>query len=169
MAPTSAAWHAHPSPPPLVPPEPRREIPEQSHRSVRSRHSQEDGFALPALPSSVSRARDHVCRQLRNWGFSEDLGHTAQLVISEFFTNAVQHTQSSSIMCSLRLGDRQLRIEVLDEGAAGEGPCPREAAPDAVDGRGLQLVGALADAWGVASAGQRAGRMVWAELSVGTT
>ena len=167
MAPTSAAWHAHPPHSPPVPPEtPRRELPEPFRRP---RQSRQDGFALPALPSSVSRARDHVCRQLRSWGFPEDLGHTAQLVISEFFTNAVQHTQSSSIMCSLRLGERQLRIEVLDEGATGEGPCPREAAPDAVDGRGLQLVGALADAWGVASAGHRAGRMVWAELSVDTS
>ncbi|WP_180929643.1 ATP-binding protein [Streptomyces sp. AJS327] len=160
MAPTHAPRDAARLSPPQPSPPAARRSPEQS---VSARQG---GFALPALPSSVSRARDHVCRQLRTWGFPDDVGHTAQLVISEFFTNAVQHTESTSITCSLRLGERQLRIEVSDEGESAAGPCPRVAAPDAVDGRGLQLVGALADAWGVASAEHRAGRMVWAELSL---
>lgn len=123
-----------------------------------------EGFELPAHTSSVARARAHAAGQLRRWGFPEDLGHTAQLVISEFFTNAVLHTNSGRVHCSLRLSGRRLRIEVSDEGTERCSPTEREATTDEVNGRGLQLVGALAESWGVSAADPRCGRVVWAEL-----
>ncbi|MDJ1131141.1 ATP-binding protein [Streptomyces iconiensis] len=123
-----------------------------------------EGFDLPAHASSVARARAVVGGQLRRWGFPEDLGHTAQLVISEFVTNAVLHTDSGRIGCSLQLRGHQLRIEVTDEGTDNCAPLPRSATPDEVNGRGLQLVGALAERWGVSAGDTRCGRVVWAEL-----
>ncbi|GAA2093334.1 ATP-binding protein [Streptomyces albiaxialis] len=125
----------------------------------------EEGFELPAHTSSVARARARVHAHLRRWGFPEELGHTAQLVISEFFTNAVLHTDSGQISCSLQLSGQRLRIEVTDEGTERCAPKLRDATDDEVNGRGLQLVSALAERWGV-SAGDhpRCGRVVWAEL-----
>ncbi|NGO67740.1 ATP-binding protein [Streptomyces sp. SB3404] len=124
----------------------------------------EAGFELPAHASSVGRARARVGARLRRWGFPEDLGHTAQLVISEFFTNAVLHTDSGQISCSLQLSGQRLRIEVTDEGTERCSPQPRDASDDEVNGRGLQLVSALAESWGVSARDPRRGRVVWAEL-----
>ncbi|WP_046509245.1 ATP-binding protein, partial [Streptomyces odonnellii] len=56
-----------------------------------------------------------------------------------------------------------LRIEVHDGSPVR--PQPRTPDPEALDGRGLLLVDALADEWGVADrAGP--GKMIWACLSV---
>ncbi|MEU5839001.1 ATP-binding protein [Streptomyces diacarni] len=129
--------------------------------------ARQEGFELPAHTSSVARARAHLRSHLLRWGFPEDLGHTAQLVISEFVTNAVLHTDTGRIGCSIHLDGSRLRIEVTDEGTQTRAPQPRSAGPDEVNGRGLQLVGALAQRWGVSARDTRCGRVVWAEL--GTT
>lgn len=125
-----------------------------------------EDFELPAHASAVADARAKVGGQLRRWGLPDDLGHTAQLVISEFFTNAVLHTDSGRVCCLLQLCERWLRIEVADEGGDPAEVLPRQAAEEDVDGRGLQLVGALAEQWGVQVGGRRPGRVVWAELNV---
>ncbi|GEB47635.1 MULTISPECIES: ATP-binding protein [Streptomyces] len=123
-----------------------------------------EGFELPAHTSSVSRARSRLSGQLRRWGFPEELGHTALLVISEFVTNAVLHTDSGRIGCNIQLDGQRLRIEVTDEGTERCVPRARSAAPEEVGGRGLQLVGALTERWGVSAGDTPCGRKVWAEL-----
>lgn len=123
-----------------------------------------EGFELPAHATAVADARERVLGLLLGWGLSEDLGRTAQLVVSEFFTNAVLHTDSCRVRCHLQIIGRCLRIEVCDEGAECAEVLPREAAADDVNGRGLQLVGALAEKWGVRSGSEDSGRVVWAEL-----
>ncbi|GAB2818073.1 hypothetical protein GCM10027091_56800 [Streptomyces daliensis] len=123
-----------------------------------------EGFDLPAHASAVAQAREKVCGQLRHWGLPEDLGDMAQLVISEFFTNAVLHTDSGRVRCHLQVCQERLRIEVRDEG--GGHVAPREAAAEDVNGRGLQLVSAVAEKWGVLGGGPHLGRVVWAELSL---
>jgi anti-sigma regulatory factor (Ser/Thr protein kinase) len=55
-----------------------------------------------------------------------------------------------------------LEVRVTDGGASVE-PRQRSVGPDAVDGRGLAIVAALADRWGVERDGL--GQSVWAELS----
>jgi hypothetical protein len=55
---------------------------------------------------------------------------------------------------------------VCDEGVACDQVLPREAATEDVNGRGLQLVGAVAEKWGVRPGGEDYGRVVWAELSL---
>jgi anti-sigma regulatory factor (Ser/Thr protein kinase) len=55
-------------------------------------------------------------------------------------------------------------VEVrVTDGGAGIGPQQRSVGPDSVDGRGLCIVAALADRWGVDRDGL--GQSVWAELS----
>lgn len=129
----------------------------------RVRH---EGFDLPALASAVAQARERVQGRLHSWGLPEDLGFTAQLVVSEFVTNALVHTESARISCRLRVCSERLRIEVVDEGGCPSQVKPREAGWGDVNGRGLQLVGAVAEQWGVQSGGTCAGRTVWAELAL---
>jgi anti-sigma regulatory factor (Ser/Thr protein kinase) len=88
------------------------------------------------------------------------------LVVSEFFTNAVLHTDSCRVSCRLQVFEQRLRIEVCDEGVECGEVLPREAAADDVNGRGLQLVSAVAERWGVRSGSDESGRVVWAELSL---
>jgi anti-sigma regulatory factor (Ser/Thr protein kinase) len=125
-----------------------------------------EGFELPAHATAVADAREKVRGQVRSWGLPEDLVRTAQLVVSEFFTNAVVHTDSCRVRCRLQVCEQRLRIEVFDEGAECDEVVPRQAAAEDVNGRGLQLVNAVAEAWGVRSDGADAGRVVWAELTL---
>ncbi|MFE5599342.1 ATP-binding protein [Streptomyces coelicoflavus] len=60
-----------------------------------------------------------------------------------------------------------LRIEVTD--TRGDLlPCPQQTAADAESGRGLLLVDALADRWGVVP-GPPPRKTVWAEVGTGPT
>ncbi|MGW8377356.1 ATP-binding protein [Streptomyces sp. ODS28] len=129
-----------------------------SERGVRR-----EDFELPASAAAVSQARERVYGQLKRWNLPEDLGHSAQLVISEFFTNAVVHTESEQVRCRLRAQDGRLRIEVTDEGSEGE-VAARHADEESLNGRGLHLVSAVAEKWGVLNGTGPLGRVVWAEL-----
>ncbi|WP_239091210.1 ATP-binding protein [Asanoa iriomotensis] len=54
-----------------------------------------------------------------------------------------------------------VQVRVTDGGGRLR-PNPRQAGPQALDGRGLQIVGALANRWGVEH--DNRGQSVWAEL-----
>lgn len=119
---------------------------------------------LPA-PESVPAARHFVVDVLRAWGHDE-LAADAALIVSELATNALRHAHSPfrAVVDQRRGG---LRIGVED---ASELPLSRrDAGVDAVDGRGVEIVAALARHWG--SSPLPGGKIVWAELGVagGTT
>ena len=57
---------------------------------------------------------------------------------------------------------QHLEVRVTD-GGAGDEPQQRDVGPDSIDGRGLAIVSALAETWGVESDGL--GQSVWARLS----
>jgi anti-sigma regulatory factor (Ser/Thr protein kinase) len=90
-------------------------------------------------------------------------------VLAELVGNAVLHADplpGGVIRVAWRLrpdpaGD-VVEVRVTDGGAA-QAPRVRTIAPDAMDGRGLGIVAALADRWGVDRDGL--GQSVWAELS----
>ncbi|MFI5805294.1 ATP-binding protein [Streptomyces sp. NPDC051561] len=124
------------------------------------------GFALPACPESVARARHLTTDRLAYWGLFGDVGDTAALVVSELVTNAVIHTGSERVRCELTDGDGRLRISVQDEGIGDGGPRLRRTAANAGEhGRGLYLVDAMCDTWGSQEYGPDSGRTVWAELT----
>ena len=56
-----------------------------------------------------------------------------------------------------------IEVRVTDGGAGTRRPSARPAGPDAIDGRGLHIVAALATRWGVDRDGL--GQSVWAELT----
>lgn len=121
-------------------------------------------FWLPGRPEAVPRARHRTTRFLEEWGLSDDLCRTAQLVVSELVTNAVVHTASDLIACVLHRQAGELRITVVDEGDECPAPQVREAGDGDVSGRGLLLVSTLTADWGVEQAAH--GRGVWASLTI---
>ncbi|WP_399226834.1 ATP-binding protein [Streptomyces sp. TRM49041] len=120
-------------------------------------------FELPARAEAVARARRLATERLGLWGIEGDVRDTAELVVSELFTNAVVHTASGRVVCELRDRGEHVRIAVHDEGCRVTGPRPRSADREEC-GRGLLLVEAVSSAWGSHDARHGAGRVVWAEL-----
>lgn len=79
----------------------------------------------------------------------------ARLLVSEAATNALLHTASGELGGSLEvhcelLNQRRLRVEVRDEGSAKQ-PRRRAHEAEALTGRGLELLDALAARWAPAA------------------
>ncbi|KOG54115.1 hypothetical protein ADK76_24730 [Streptomyces griseoflavus] len=123
---------------------------------------------MPARRTSVPEARRRVLAVLHEWGAAEQVRDDAELVVSELFTNAVRHTDSEKVDCELTVLGAFLRVEVTDQGRGG---CTPHVQPGSVDkecGRGLLLVGALSESWGVRPGPTGRGRTVWADLAYGS-
>jgi MEDS: MEthanogen/methylotroph, DcmR Sensory domain/Histidine kinase-like ATPase domain len=82
-----------------------------------------------------------------------------QLVVSELATNAVVHA-GTPFSISVSSDGRTMRIAVSDWSVVR--PVVRDGSPDAISGRGLRLVAAVAGDWGVEPGPD--GKTVWAEL-----
>lgn len=121
---------------------------------------------LSSTPRGARLARLLATEQLRTWGLPS---HPAEHIVGELAANAVTHGRVSGRDFRLLLyvvGDT-LRIEVTDT-RGDRLPCPQHSATDAESGRGLLLVEALADRWGVVP-GPPPRKTVWAEVGTGPT
>ena len=114
---------------------------------------------FPAEVTSVAAARRFVSGELADLGTRLE---TVVLLVSELATNAVRHA-TSAFELSIHRSDGQVRVEVADEGAGA--PTQQAHDIDAPSGRGLQIVEALADEWGVTD--RHPGKVVW--FTVGLT
>lgn len=104
-------------------------------------------------------------RELMRHRCGTDCAEVAELLITELVTNALVHTEQGAEV-SASLASTRLRVEVRDY--ASRRPRPYvPTADDGTHGRGLMLVQALADAWGVEVAGPGRGKVVWFELDGG--
>ncbi|MEU7040099.1 ATP-binding protein [Streptomyces varsoviensis] len=113
---------------------------------------------------SVPEARHHVEALLTEWklgGLIED----ASLVVSELTTNAVIHAKGIGDFFEVELRRRSgvLILEVSDS-YQWRMPVLREPGAEDTDGRGLLLVNALAEKWGVRP--RQTGKTVWAQLPI---
>jgi anti-sigma regulatory factor (Ser/Thr protein kinase) len=123
-----------------------------------------DRLDYTPFPKSVTLARHRAHRLLTNWGHPELAADTA-LLVSELGGNAVLHgcLRDRLFRVELALTERAVRVSVSDP--RGELlPRAREATPDEMFGRGLLIVGALSDRWGVTEL--TVGKLVWCELDV---
>nr|WP_203690906.1 ATP-binding protein [Streptomyces sp. SID12488] len=114
---------------------------------------------------SVPAARKLAYDFLADWGLADtERGDDVLLCVSELATNALLHgvPPGRQFLLFLRYDGRMLRVAVHDSGP-GE-PFIAERADESHEGeggRGLLLVAALSDKWGV---GERdLGKVVWCE------
>ncbi|MFF5973772.1 SpoIIE family protein phosphatase [Streptomyces sp. NPDC012769] len=116
-------------------------------------------WEVPSDPSAVAPVRNAAAARLAEWGL-EDVGFTAELVLSELITNAIRYGRPP---VRIRLVyDRVLICEVSD--GSSTSPHLRHATDTDEGGRGLFLVAQFAQRWGTRYA--RRGKTIWAELPV---
>ncbi|MEU6846675.1 ATP-binding protein [Streptomyces sp. NPDC046716] len=118
---------------------------------------------LSPTPRAARLARLLATEQLRSWGHPFLLDEAAHIV-AELAANAVTHARvpGRDFRLGLCVTGDALRIEVTD--ARGD-RMPQVGPAEAESGRGLILVEALADRWGV-DEGPLPRKTVWAELDL---
>jgi anti-sigma regulatory factor (Ser/Thr protein kinase) len=123
---------------------------------------------VPHHARGARQARHRIAGELAG-SISAELLADAVAVVAELVGNAIRHARPLPgdvirVAWRIRAGiSRQLlEVRVTDGGATDE-PRQRSVGPDSLDGRGLTIVDALADRWGVERDGL--GQSVWAELS----
>ncbi|HVM27715.1 MAG TPA: ATP-binding protein [Mycobacteriales bacterium] len=122
-----------------------------------------DGAAVLSLGAeltSVRAARRFVQAHCARLGLDEARCDDALLLTSELVTNAVLHGRSE-VCLEVAVRNGVVRFSVADENSRH--PTPVTEDPDALDGRGLALVEALCERWGVED--RPMGKAVWFELS----
>ncbi|WP_371551553.1 ATP-binding protein [Streptomyces sp. NBC_00554] len=119
------------------------------------------GFEVVFLPadSRVGQMRRITTAHLQDWDLAE-LSDTATLAVSELVTNAVRHGQGKPVGLRVTSSGHELRIEVTD----GSQERARLRYSDQGDegGRGLLLVDALMDRWGVSPDGT----VTWCSIAI---
>jgi anti-sigma regulatory factor (Ser/Thr protein kinase) len=119
---------------------------------------------LAGRVENIGRAREFVMTSL---GASHPCAEMLQLIVSELVTNSIVHTRSGrdggTVTVELTSDGGRVRVEVTDDGGP-ELPRVRPVDVGAESGRGLQLVDALADAWGW-DQDPGGGTITWAEVA----
>ena len=116
---------------------------------------------LPPTAESATVARWLVTDLLRG-SADPDAVDTAALLTTELVSNAIRHT-GDELSLTVRLGAGRLRVCVSD--TSHRRPQLVQASARDTSGRGLHLVEALADRWGVDPDGRGLGKTVWFELA----
>ena len=119
-------------------------------------------IGLAADPTSPAKARAEL-RSLLDDECIDGQCAVAAVVVGELVANAVRHGREP-IEFDLTLDRPSLRVEVSDGDARLDRVTVGTADRNGRSARGLQLVAALASAWGVTARGAR--KTVWAELLV---
>ncbi|MEF9914212.1 MULTISPECIES: ATP-binding protein [unclassified Streptomyces] len=137
-------------------------------------------LALADTPNAVALARLHTADVLSGWGICPDLVETSKLLVSELATNAVRHSEpgqapalplsSQSTVQTFELLLEALpgavRLSVWDRDVRP--PVLKEVGVDATGGRGIFIVAAMSRDWGYYPARGLPGKVVWAEIALGS-
>ncbi|MFJ3231291.1 ATP-binding protein [Streptomyces sp. NPDC086787] len=114
-------------------------------------------MAVPHGSAGVGRARHRMRDQLRMGGVSESVIDDAVLILSELLSNACRHGRplgdaqagDGDVLAAWRVDAHgRLIVEVTDGGGPTR-PAPATPSVTAHGGRGLNIITALADDWGV--------------------
>ncbi|MGW8327576.1 ATP-binding protein [Streptomyces sp. NPDC055897] len=127
-----------------------------------SQPSRQCTVELQALPSRIGQVRRIVSAQLRYWHL-DPLIDQAALGVTELLTNVHRHAEPDK-MCTVAIElllDR-LTISVHDHDPTL--PALRDAEALATNGRGLALIAAVSESWGVRPVGE-SGKTVWFTLA----
>ncbi|MFI5772976.1 ATP-binding protein [Streptomyces sp. NPDC051658] len=117
---------------------------------------------LQALPSRIGQVRRIISAQLRYWHL-DPLIDQAALGVTELLTNVHRHAQpDKSCTVEIELLLERLTVSVHDHDPRL--PTVREPSASSTSGRGLALIAAVSESWGVRPRGG-AGKVVWFTLS----
>lgn len=114
-------------------------------------------MAVPHGPAGVGQARHRMRAQLRRGGVSEAVIDDAVLILSELLSNACRHGRplgdalagDGDVRAAWRVEPSgRLTVEVTDGGGPTR-PVPATPSVTARGGRGLNIITALAQDWGV--------------------
>ena len=96
-------------------------------------------------PERARRSLDRLSGDL-----DDDLLEDVRLLVNELVTNSVKFAGRGSIRLRMKASPDAVRVEVLDEGPGFRAPNEdSEPSLEETSGRGLFLVEAIADRWGV--------------------
>jgi anti-sigma regulatory factor (Ser/Thr protein kinase) len=112
---------------------------------------------LPGQPRDAAAARAFL-RGVLTGRLPDETLDTAELLVSELVTNAIQHA-GTELTVDIAHGPDVLRVAVIDGDPHLR---PRRAADER--GRGLTLIAALTQAWGVRDV--PGGKQVWCLLTL---
>lgn len=112
---------------------------------------------LPSDVASLGEGRRFVARTLRDWKVDESRIEPVLLVANELVANAIVHAQSAPVLSLAESSAGDLLLRVSDESRAL--PVPQAPSVDDDGGRGLILVQALSDRWGIDT--DTDGKSVW--------
>ncbi|MFI1566194.1 ATP-binding protein [Streptomyces sp. NPDC020490] len=119
-----------------------------------------------AEPTEVAALRRAMRLHLGIWGLHQ-LVDEAQLCVSELASNVITHVgPGTPATLAVSMSGVHLRIEVHDPDTRAL-PTLLDAKADSEGGRGVALVDALADRWGVQV--RPDGKVTWCELATGLT
>ena len=127
----------------------------EAHGTVEVRHP------LSAVPEAVPTARALLRDAVEGTPLAARV-EDGELALSELVTNALLHGRDP-ISVTLRVAAQSLRVEVCDANPVS--PSFSVLDPTAVTGRGLLLISAVSDRWGVDPS--PGGKVVWFELLLG--
>ncbi|MFF9686951.1 SpoIIE family protein phosphatase [Streptomyces sp. NPDC014623] len=114
-----------------------------------------------ADPQGLSEARSIVRQAVADWGLA-GLADDAELVTGELLVNVLLHTEGGAVLTLEVLPEpvRRIRLSVQDRSSVW--PRRRSPGETSASGRGLLLLDAVAERWGVEPRGE--GKAVWCEI-----
>jgi serine/threonine-protein kinase RsbW len=116
---------------------------------------------LPATSHAPARARQAVRQAADETGVGTDDRWRVEMIITELVTNAVKHGPGGPVEVEIQAGGSGMRGEVADPGPGiRHNTLDRRRATEE-GGRGLFLVDALSDSWGLSDDRSR----VWFEVA----
>ncbi|MFF8843927.1 ATP-binding protein [Streptomyces sp. NPDC015127] len=119
------------------------------------------GMRLSAGAHSARHVRRIVRCYLTLWKLRE-LTDAVELAVTELLANVVRHVPGGRCALVILRLPEGVRVEVSD--GVGRLPVLRHVGADDEDGRGLALLDAVVDKWGVDSRSQ-GGKTVWFEVA----
>ncbi|GAA4295317.1 hypothetical protein GCM10023086_08200 [Streptomyces venetus] len=124
-------------------------------------------LAFTAEPVEVASLRRIMRLHLGIWGL-HDITDEAQLCVSELVSNVITHVgHGTPATLAVSLRGTHLRIEVHDPDTRALPVLRDTSTGDCEDGRGMALVDAIADRWGVLLRPDR--KITWCELATKLT
>ncbi|MGW1885970.1 ATP-binding protein [Streptomyces sp. NPDC001970] len=126
--------------------------------SEASRHCRVE---LQALPPRIGQVRRIVSAQLRYWQLDPLIDHAA-LGVTELLTNVHRHAEPDKL-CTVEMELLLDRLTISVHDHDPRLPVAGTAGPLETTGRGLSLIAALSESWGVLPKGNE-GKVVWFTL-----